>query len=181
MIYEGLSVEEEAELFWKLQDSRRNVSSVEKFLAKITQGDPKAMMIMEAMAEANVRLVSSNGQSPPRSTRAIKAVEDVYDWVGYDGLLEVFGLINVAWGDDQQAYYADVIQGVGAFVRKFKGGYDRKVFANKLSGVTVVSIRQMANLFKTGKSNSEGKALGKALSEVYNKGRTSGTRISWDR
>lgn len=184
IVYVGLSIEAEAELFWKMQKMRRSVSAAEQFVARLASNEDKAKRIFAAMTEANCRLISYQvgmHRMPFRSTRAIRAIEDVYDAIGAAGLVRTLTLLGDAWEDEPDVFRSEHVLGIGALLRQFPEIDDHRIVV-KLRDASPSAVRRAANAYANEIDRGRGgKAFAKAVLALYNKGRRNDeNRLAWE-
>lgn len=185
IVYQGLDSSDEARLFWLMQKNRRGITAMEQFVSRVHARDPKALDIMRAMTEANVAPVTykvANDQMRLRSSRAFAALEQVFDWMGHEGLVDVLTVIGDAWESERDAFRADHVLGVGVLLRRFPN-LDRKRLVTKMRAVPPADIRREAKRQESMSivSMRHGESVARALSMIYNRGlRNDGNRISWE-
>lgn len=99
-VHEGLTVEQEAELFDRLNTGRSFVNALERFRARLVYGEPEATEINKIVQEFGGAVAEKIGRknSNDMSVRSIAALERIYNAGGPDLLREILALIRDAWG-----------------------------------------------------------------------------------
>lgn len=129
-IFEGLSIQEEAALFRKLNTYTRP-SAVDDFLKGVVAKDGECVAIN--------RIVEFCGfEIHPQATHhggisAVAALRKVYRDGGGDALSKTLALAREAWGVTPEATAGQIIDGLGRVVTTFNGEVDYGVLANKLA------------------------------------------------
>lgn len=137
VVYHGLTVEEEAKLFTGLNDSR-TVAAVDKFRARVRQGDDIAATRIDAIVADSGLKIGRHGIT------AVTALEHVFNGSGirtringdvfYDEILQdTLQVIQEAYGADRKAFRAKMIGGVGYLLNKFPASIDRDRLARVMS------------------------------------------------
>lgn len=120
-VYEGLSVPQEAVLFRALNDGRQ-VQPIYKFLARVTEGEPIATAINGVVESLGWKIHDQNG---PTSISAVVALEKIHsgdrrsDEPDLGAVFTTLNLVTEAWGHRAEAVNGQVLQGVGAVVRRY--------------------------------------------------------------
>lgn len=109
-IHTGLTVTEEADLYHRLNTTRRSLTGWDRWVARRGAGDPAALAI-EACAARNDIVIGMHAGT--NVLRATKACENVVALGGIALLDEVLGLIRKTWPDDQAGFDAAIVYGLG--------------------------------------------------------------------
>jgi hypothetical protein len=129
---------EEAALFVKLQAERKGISSVDRFRARVFQGE-EAPVAINAILEAHGYAVGKKGrdQGRRRNVSAVAALERVYSM----GVLsETIGLLEEVWGGDLNSTDLPIIEGLGRLVSAYghRIGEDQKDKLREVPPGTIV-------------------------------------------
>lgn len=145
IVYTGLTVEQEADLYHLLNDEMA-LSSKDDFKARVVAGDGEATAIVAALRARGAGLsVAPNNSRRDGEFACFGALEVL--WRSYrQDFDEVISLIVDSWPkSERDAYTATMVQGVATFVRKYRGQYDRKHLVARLRAETAASLlRQRA-------------------------------------
>jgi hypothetical protein len=165
LVYEGLSKQQEADLFGELQTQRRGMRTYHRFRAQLVAKKPEALEIAKVATEAGFDL----GVVESRDTlQSIAALERAYR-VSPDHLADVLGIIRDVWGtQDKTAVSAQIIAGLSTFVRKQERlDYDR--LRNRLRDVTPQLLLNRASQIREGAGTGTGAAgsVAQAILSVY--------------
>lgn len=167
-VYDGLSLEDEAKIFWKPQTSRKYLAPGPRFRARLIAGEPEALKIRE-IVEANGFSITVNagGAGPEKSISAVSALEHVHSR-GAGMLDEVMGLIRDAYGDADERVGLPIIGGLETFCQKYRGRYDRERLIKILRENTMTSIAaQGADLARVTGADKRN-AYGMTILKLYN-------------
>lgn len=177
LVYFDLAPEEEAALFVLYNKERRQPSPYSVFHARLAANDMRAKGIMAVLNAVGIGI---SQHSTRGSTRAVSAVERVYDLDGGPLLRRTLSVLSDAWHDDdsKDPYSANAIGGMGRFLLAYpdiKRGelvkVLRRVGSNGMWGkmYQVQQVSRGSNLV----------AWGRALREVYNWKRTAHRLPEW--
>jgi hypothetical protein len=182
IVWIGLTLEEEAELFRITNKERRTPSGMEIFKAAVIARNQAAMEIDRIVRSAGLRL-ESGSTALARDVKAIKAVEFIYAIYGRDMLRNVLTILAETFGQTERPNAIDLssLKGLALFLARYAAVCD----VDRLRGVLVqtgpVVMRRLS--LETGTYNngsaSLGSAWGKALRQVYNKGLRSNRLGEW--
>lgn len=166
-VYEGLTVEEEAEKFLKLSDTL-TISAFDKFQKGVVAGRPVEVAINRVVLDCGCAV------SRTRTTGAIKAVgtlRKVYARGGDEVLGRTLKLILAAYGD--AGLDAAVMDGIGHLCQRYNGSLDDeravKQLGNAHGGVNGLLNRADGIRRKSG--NAKGQCIAAAAVEILNAGR----------
>lgn len=90
------TLEEEAALFTAMNSNQKALRPLEMFKADVVAKKPKALAIKEIVEGFDLLIVSGVKHGVP----AIKALENVYDIAGPEGLTETIAMIVSCWGPE---------------------------------------------------------------------------------
>lgn len=128
-VHEGLTFEEECDLFRKLNTTRVR-SAFDDFDKGVKAGDPECIEIAGVVAGRGLKIgpVPSDGR-----VAAVASLRNVYKSVGADGLDRTLGIVTEAWGPRADALDGKIIQGIGQLVASQNGALDDAALVKKLS------------------------------------------------
>lgn len=119
LVHSGLTAEQEAELFVRMQDDRKAPSPIERFQARVFSGDEDAMLVDSTAALAGFTIGSSGDAGTFHVIKAVAALERVYKREGIDILSETLHVIHDLWGGDQRSTDGYLIEGLAQFLRRY--------------------------------------------------------------
>lgn len=114
LVHTGLSSQDEANLFVRLQRDRRPVSPVERFKAQLFSRDPRAKEIAKALTAAGYKV--GNGDN---DVKAVASVERIAAKHGLDVLAQTFEIIRDAWFGDRYSLDGSIIGGLAEVVTDY--------------------------------------------------------------
>ncbi len=175
----GLTVSDEAAIYWKLNKLRKNTKAVETFKAQLAAGDPRAKAIEEVVRRAGLRLLLSGHRAGPGQIEAVDSLGFIYDRGGADLLYETLDILRAAWPDEASAFRGEIIRGAGVFVSRYRGEYAVTRVIHVLGRVTPSTLvrRGAAQRSEHGGDSRTGTA--RAIRAIYNKGLRSRLLSEW--
>lgn len=173
--YTGLTEEDEAERFLKLNDTLA-VLALPKFRAAVTAGRERECDI-DRILRAQGLVISAD--KIPGAIGAVGTVTRLYDRAGGQVLARTGRIIRDAYGDP--GLEAAVIDGIGYLCQRYNGDLDDATAVVKLStangGVNGLLNRAQELRLTTG--NAKGQCVAAAAVEIINRGRGGGKLRSW--
>lgn len=124
-IYEGLTIPEEAALFYHKNRDRKYVHPYYHYRARVVAGDPTAIEI-EKIVRANGFAMAVGAAKPGTSTEnnlaGIRAIEDIYSYTSEhreEALSPTLALVRRCWAGREGATQAPLLKGLGRIFRTF--------------------------------------------------------------
>lgn len=149
-VFRGLSLAEEAEIFYGLSEFVR-LRPEAQWRARIEMGDTVAIGVVGTLAHHGCRLViGGSTRKDPTTTRSFSAVETLHR---ADMLHTVLRIVRSAWPEDQHSLDAYPLWGVGSFLRVYASHprYSEARLIEKLAEFPASSvIRQTKELMSLG-------------------------------
>lgn len=169
VVYEGLTYEQEALYFERLNTARHNPTPAHRMKAQIARRYEPAVAVQEAVEDAGFHLSFTNDAKNPAALNAIRALQQMYAFGGKEIVGEVLGIVRDAWPNDPHGKEALVLKAVFMFVSKYRGDYDRDRLVGKLRGVLPQVLRQKGRQIEyTLGSGGPVLNLFRAILELYN-------------
>lgn len=163
--YEGLSEEEEAEMFLKLNDVLV-VSTFEKFKVGVRAGRVKETDIDRIVRALNLRVSREKGGG---AIRAVGALGKVYD-LGAGTLTRTLRIARDAYGD--AGLEAAVIEGLGLWCSRYNGTLDEGWAVGRLGNANggVNGLLNTAESTRMRTGNPRSHCVAASAVEIYNRG-----------
>lgn len=168
-VYRNLTVEQEAELFDRLNDQRAP-TPYDRFKAGLVYGDRVAVGVDRVVRSHGFRVANHSGKG---RIACVSALTTLYkrDPVVLDQVLEV---ISGAWAETTEATESSIVSGLGKVVSRYNGELDKSALVKKLSKTgspaqLLGNAKSMRAL--TGNSSSISDTVAQMVVEIYNKGR----------
>lgn len=112
-VHEGLTLEEEARLFLRLNGTRSAVSAYGKFRARVVSKEDAAIAITSIAKKIGLTISTSKTKN---TVAAVEALDAVYKSGNLDSTLRVAKL----WGDGRAEFFdAPLLRGISAFLREY--------------------------------------------------------------
>lgn len=142
LIYDGLTYQEEARLFYLLNTTRKPLRPFDKFNARIEGGDMVAITVKSVVEGLGIKVSAANG---PNTLTAIGTALDVYEKEGAYHLQKTLELARDTWEGQTYAFNNANLKGISTFIKIYAGELDEKIFKRQLSKVTAKQITAEAN------------------------------------
>lgn len=123
-IIEGLTYEEEAGKFVKLNSERGGLSSNEKFHGRVEMEDEVAINIVKLLHELGLSYARKSGIKLNNVVSAVACLENIYKSKGGKHLKRTLGIIKDVWYGDAYSLSRDIIAGVSTFLAESRGVKD---------------------------------------------------------
>lgn len=168
-VYTGLTLEQEASMFLAYNNSKP-VSALDKFLVRVTEGDPVANAITSILAAHGWRVAKGGADG---TVQSVVALERAYTRAGANGERVVgiiMGVITKAWGYDFAAANASLIGGLAELFLRYGDGVDQAKLIRELQSTTARTILGRARGMKEGKvfSDSLPVIVGRVIHTMHN-------------
>ncbi len=173
--YEGLSEQDEAEKFLKLNDYLA-VNAFAKFRVGVQAGRPEECDI-DRIVRAQGLVVSSD--KVPGAIGAVNTLRRVYRRGGAAVLRQTLATVRDAYGD--AGLDAAVIDGIGLFCQRYAGDLDGPAVVQKLASAHagVNGLLGKAENLRRSTGNAKGHCVAAAAVEIVNDGRGGKKLSSW--
>lgn len=166
-VHEGLTVEEEAEMYYGVND-RPAKSPNSKGKSLLRFGDIDAIQIEEAVSNVGLKIDYDKKLKTDGYITAYAALQSIHKKYG-QGLLEItLEIIKRAYGTDRKNYQAFIMKGMADFVSTYGNKIDVNHLINRLIDVGFEKFMQEVNKNQVSFSTKK-ESLPFALVEIYNK------------
>ncbi len=140
----GLTYQEEAELYSRLNTGSKPLSFADKLVGLIEAEDPDALAFRDTV-EACGYVV---GGRAANSLRALQSAWKVFSKKdGKEALTEILTLTYACWPNDINGADSRIIEGISEFLKCHRSEYQRERFVNALSPVNPKEIVRKATTF----------------------------------
>lgn len=174
IVYHGLTVEEEAQLFRWL-DTQSPISSVENFLAGVQAKDARCLDIVATVSTCGLCVTQ---ETRPDAVRAVGALEKLYDL----GVLEETLRVNrSAWPEEQSALCNYMLMPVGLFIARHNGAINEGVLVRRLAETDPHRIKADGTHLRQVSPSPISLAIANAriVTDLYNYGRKAKDRLEY--
>lgn len=173
--YEGLTEQEEAEKFLKLNDTL-TVAGFDKFRVAIQAGRPDEVEVNKIVQQCLLRVSRDKGDG---AIGAVATLMKVYRRAGGQTLARTLLIVRDAYGD--AGLEAPVIDGLGLLCHRFNGELDDARLVQRLSGAHggVNGLLGKAEQARRATGNPQAHCVAAAAVEIHNGGRGGKKLPSW--
>jgi hypothetical protein len=174
-VFRGLSVEAEARMFRMLNNTTK-VEALTLFRVRLVEGETSAVEVNRILEAAGWKLADKNLN---RGLRCVAAMERIYRRDA-DALARALEVIVRAWGTDDPAGDARIVEGLGLLLARYGDAVDIGELASKLSasGTPSALLGRARTLRELTRSTVVG-ALAEVVVEVYNAKRRTRALPPW--
>lgn len=175
LVYEGLSLAEEAMLFRQLNNTRQ-VQPIDRFRIRVVEGDPVACQINDLLNAYGWKITT--GQRASGGFAAVSAAERVYR--GPKGIEQNLGLLRdtidiivKSWGMDQSGAKAEILRGIAAVLKEYGDKVDKAKLIRELSkyGGGPRRLLGVARGLRDMRGGSVSDAMSETVITIINKGK----------
>lgn len=155
-IYTGLSIEQEATMFLAYNNSKP-VSALDKFLVRVTEGDPTANAISAILATHGWRVASGAADG---TISSVVALEKAYMRAGANGekvINAIMHVITKGWGHGAPGTNASLIGGVAELFLRYGDQVDQQKLIREMQ------VNQPRTVLGRAKGMKESKVFSSAL------------------
>lgn len=145
-VHTGLSVEEEATLFWDIDRKTKRLGTWDKWYARRAAGDP-VVVDVENVAAAHGYTLSHN--QTDTTLQCCAALEWVADRCSLEILDEVLGMLGTLWPDDYAARKSPIIKGLAIAIDDYVCDLDRARLTRALQQITPAQLHARAHGLKS--------------------------------
>ncbi len=132
-VYNGMTKLDAAEMFINQRGITSRVTLADQIRVKANYGDPKARNF-ETLTENNGLEISWTGSKAKNAVVAVSTLWNEYISMNDNDLYESYiRVIRQSWNGDPSGAQAQILKGLGMFVKTYKGQYKEDVLISKLS------------------------------------------------
>lgn len=176
-VFENLTLEEEAQLFLSLNNSRA-VQAIDRFKVRVTKGERSAVAINDVLRAYDLHVEWANNESLGVIS-AIGALEKVYGGAGvwkpgeYPDLVDkVIRTLSRAYGEkaERATYSKLLLEGLGIFIATFGARIDYDRLVTTLQGQVPAQIAAHTRVLRNARSisGSLGRSAAEVIHQMYN-------------
>lgn len=165
--YEGMTEDEEAERFLKLNDTL-SVNAMSKFRVSVAAGRERESDIDRVVRAANC--VVTNDKIPG-AIGAVGTLGKIYDRSGPGTLSRTIRIIRDAYGD--AGLEAPILDGIGLLCQRYNGAVDDAELVRRLAAAAggAGGLLNLADKMRAATGNAKAHCVAAAAVEIYNRGR----------
>jgi hypothetical protein len=163
ILWSGLTVQREAELFYAFNNDRYAVNPVDLFRTRVIADDPIANDIVNVLSTHQVKIGHSR-----RGIAATAALETVFQWGYLDQTLDI---LLAAYPDNEKALNANPMQAIGSLFKNYGGNIERDVLVKALRERPLTVLLQAAEGMRAALGGNLWPHLATVILNEYNSGR----------
>lgn len=173
-VYDGMTLKDEAEFFFRKNRERRNMHPFYAIRARAVAGDDAATAVFDIVDKTKFKLSTSGSRDYPENITAVASVEEAY---GYSSLLRAESLtptlrtIEHAFYGREAATEGTIIRGLGRFWQAYSDDevmWDRLIESLSETGPKKLIGYSLDRVASSRKSKAE--LVAEQVVQIYNKG-----------
>ena len=183
MVYYGLTLEEEAEMFLKLNDFK-TPSTIAKFLVRVTQGDPEAVEINRILEDAGWKVMPGGMRG---YFAAVASIQRVYRGLRPlakgrhpEQVERTIFIITSAWGHSVSGVHQTIVMGIGAILARYGDDLDGARLSMELSKFRPHVLVGDAQTLKKLQGGQVSAAMARVMVGHYNRRLRENRLPDWD-
>lgn len=175
-VYLGLTKEEEADLFVKLNSNKKSVTFNEKMKGNYIAGNQEAIDIIDIIRSKDVDISFDSTVTKPNTIIALNKATQIYENGGKEALEWVLDVAHGAWEEDKYGMHTSILGGLYIVYTVY--GSEKKF--SKEDFINVMRTESPSIIMREGRELSIGgdKRFAKRMVERYNKKTSRKLRIS---
>jgi hypothetical protein len=172
LVFEGLTVPQEAELFVMMNKNRRALSPSELFKASLVEGNKGAIEIQKVIEQLNLTMESFAASSNPYAIKCVATIWRIYRAMGASGVDATLSLSLLAWGDPPpyNAFNQNLLLVVARILFYNENHLDIDRLRSVLAKEAPNEILSRAKTIGMLQGGDRGLVLAKVIVDAYNKG-----------
>lgn len=141
MIYTGMTYEQEAELYAKLDKGKRPLTSRQHTKALVESGSDARIMEIKCLVE-DAGFVWALGEptGKPFEIAPIRALINAYQLLGGEAFARMLSLLADTWQGTPNSLKASMLSGMALFVKTYESELNDRTFIRRMSLVTPEEI-----------------------------------------
>ena len=147
MIYTGMTYEQEAELYAKLDKGKRPLTSHQHTKALVESGlDARIMAIKYLVEKAGFVWALDEPTGKPFEIAPIRALINAYQLLGGEDFSRMLSLMAGAWQGAPNSLKASMLSGMALFVKTYEAELNDRTFIQRMSMVSPEEIIRMSRI-----------------------------------
>lgn len=140
-VYQGLTYEQEAELYYKLELGKGHLSLAHATKALLEAGcDVEIIEVNRLLEEAGFVWALDKHTGEPFEIRATRAVINAYKLLGGAAFSRMLLLLAKSWRGAPASLRASMLSGMALFVKTYEAEFDDAIFIRRMSAVDMDEI-----------------------------------------
>ena len=165
-VHTGLTVADEAQLFWDIDRSTKQLQVWDRWYARRATGD-KVVVACDAIAERAGLRIDHNPK--PDALQCFAAIEFVYNTCDPEALVQVLDFIADVWPGDIAARKAVIIKALGQLLWDYADDLDTGHLADVLSEITPTQLIARGKDIQASSGGALHKTIIAAAVQAYNR------------
>lgn len=163
-IYEGLTQEQEADLFAEQNGISKAVGIADKMRAMYLSGNKDIKELKEGIDSIGIVFDFSKNKASNKII-CYNAVYRIYKKDSIYSLMETLQIIIEAWNGHEDSLRKEIISGMHIFRKVYDGKYNREELVRKLTKVSAAYILREGSAFRSGGD----KRFARQILNIYNR------------
>jgi hypothetical protein len=170
-VHQGLTYEEEAVLFIRLNKDRKGQTALSIFNSLFEAKDAMATAIKQIVELSGFYLPSSDTHKRGNMIVAVSSLQHIYRNIGADGLQRELELIKKTWPSISEAVDRRILLGLYAFIKQYGKDFKDGDFIKTFSKITPQTIIAEGRAMPSFVGTFSYTPFGMIFLKYYNKGR----------
>lgn len=150
IVHEGMSPQQEAKLFTRLQTSRKGLNQVDRFMAQVFAEDPDSTDIYNIVHELDLTIDRSRHSSTTIS--AVISLERIYRRWGGKHLKYTLAQSKAIWGGEDGSLQGAFLDGFARFLAGYGDDRYNNLTKEKLGMIMPITLMRRASAVRGGGS-----------------------------
>lgn len=172
LVFRGISLEQEAHIFWYTTKNRLAIRPAERFRAQLVSREADAIWINATVESYGFTLnLTSGGVRAVSALDCIGAIERVIATYGRVVLMETLEVMRDSWRNGSQKIQGNAMIGLSRFIRRYQNNerYDRRRLVHILQQHVVADIESGGRRLKDARKKMPlPDAYGQTILDLYN-------------
>lgn len=153
-VYRGMTYEQEAELYYKLDKAKGHLRLAHATKALVESGsNAEVTEIKRLLEEAGFIWALDKSTKEPFEIEATRAVINAYRLLGGAAFFRMLGLLSKAWRGTPTSLNASILSGMALFLKTYETELDDNIFIKRMSAVEPEEIIRRGKMdFSTNKA-----------------------------
>ena len=172
-IMRGLTYEEEADKFLKLNTLRKSLNANQKFVGAVDAKRTVAVDVANILKEYGYKYAKDPSGRSSNTIAAVSACQRIYKKAGHIGFAQVLRILRETWNGDASSLSVQMLSGLGTFIKLYADEFNEKILINGLKELNPSEIEAEAfgkiSSIKALRSDSACEHVSKIMWQIYNK------------
>ena len=165
-VYNGLTQQDEATLFYLQNGLSRPVPTIQKARARFTAGETEMVELVKAIHDCGIKFDFTSAKADNKII-CCATVEKIFRKTKTEQFKEILSLIKESWCGDAESFNREIIGGMYIFWKVYRGEYNHSKAVDRFGRVTPIKVIGEGKQFNTLKGDAR---YAMALVREYNRG-----------